>query len=198
MKTKINTKIRLGSLAVVAAALSLGLSAGASADVVGRLRIHVETADKKQPLSGVSIRLADSAGIRPTYLLKTDSHGNAVSPLLENRGWQITGIAETQQNHPADRNGAKADDSGKYDLKTFAPDGLQISITADAVTEVTFSLNPAAHRIVTVSGAGNSLRRLNVSNSYRRDRNFILRYPVTAGNPQDLQRVLQTVPGFSR
>ncbi len=195
MKNTRRVNFRTAPLLAISIALNIGAANGAFADVVGRLKIHVETARTKQPLFGVAVTLQDSAGLRPAVTLKTDARGNAVSPLLENRDWQIIAIVIAP---PAGATDAKPGRAEKLDLKGFAPAARRIGITADTTTTAIIVMDAARHTVAAIEGGGDALRGVEVNNSYRRDRNFLERYPVTAGNPQDLRRVLHTVPRRAR
>ena len=161
--------LRAAAALMAAPALSLFSLTQARADVFGRLRITVRSADTGQPVPGVRVTFHDPTDVRGDFAAVTDAQGLALSPPLENHAWQVT-----------------------EQRVTFETDTRTVPVASDTTTDVEVRL--AKHILCgsrTVILCGN-----NTTASTRRDANFILKFPANAGNPQSLSRVLLTNPGF--
>lgn len=167
----------LAVLALLTSALSA--PAAAHADVVGRLKISVKNAADEKPLANAKIVLKDTASIRPSVTLTTDAAGVVTTPQLEARAWSLAVSAE------------KAD--------TFEAKTQDATVVADTVTEVEVLLEPIKpETTITIRGAKDLIQRSNTTNDSHRDQSFISKIPLTAGNPQSLQKVTQATPGAAQ
>ncbi len=170
--------LRVFGLFVMAAFLSLMAVGRACADVVGRLRFIVKDANDKneKPIMGAKIVLHDTAGVRPDITLTSDAKGNATSPELDNRDWQITTTAENYQ-----------------------PDKQIKTVITDRATDVEVLLEPVGpEKVIKVTAGKETTDKRNTTNETRRDQKFVQTFPATAGNPQNLGSVTRTVPGFAQ
>ena len=97
MRDRYKPILHLLGLFAMTASLCLICGGRACADIVGRLRFIVKDANDKneKPVAGAKIVLHDTADARPDITLTTDAKGNATSPELDNRDWQITTTAKT-------------------------------------------------------------------------------------------------------
>src|ERR1051326_6081795 len=87
---------------VASAIFGLAATGQALADVLGRLKFSVKNAADEKPLPNAKIVLKDSANVRPDITLTTDAQGNANSPELEIRAWQVTTNAEKPDTFQTD------------------------------------------------------------------------------------------------
>ncbi|MCW3099359.1 MAG: hypothetical protein JWL77_4977 [Chthonomonadaceae bacterium] len=201
--------VRFCLFSVLGMSMSIASIHTARADVVGQLRLHVQDAENGKPLAGVQVVLSDTAGIRPTWALTTDKHGDVRSLPLENRGWQIVRILlpeSTSENRqvPANRaNGRKeatkrpSERRTPIDLSPVTPDRRQIRVIEDTTTEAFLSVDVSSRQLTRVAGTGKQVFANQVGNVTRRDQTFLHMFPGTAGNPLSLDGVLQTVPRLS-
>ncbi len=142
------------------------------ADVFGRLSFTVKNADDEKPVAAAKITLHDSAGVRPDICLTTDSCGTVVSPPLEFRAWDVTVEADL-----------------------FQPDNRQVQVAGDTSTAVEVLLEPLKEKVVKITGQKQTITQTQTANVTKRNQTFIQTFPVTLGNPQNLQAVVATVPG---
>ncbi len=178
MRDRYKPILRLSGLVVMAVFFSLMAAGRACADVVGRLRFTVKDANDKneKPIAGAKIVLHDTAGVRPDITLTSDPKGNATSPELDNRDWQITTTAENYQ-----------------------PDKQVKTVITDRVTDVEVLLEPVGpEKVIKITSGKETTDKRNTTNETRRDQKFVKTFPATAGNPQDLGKVTRTVPGFAQ
>lgn len=164
---------RLCRLCLTGAMLLLTFVGAAHADVVGRLHFSVKNAADEKPLTGARIVLKDSANVRPDVVLTTDANGGATTPPLENHAWGITTSAEGFQNDVRD-----------------------VTVVADTTTEVEVLLEPLKEKVITITTTRNLVQPSSTGSIIRRNRDFTLTYPVTAGNPQSLTKAIRANPGF--
>ncbi|BDI29889.1 hypothetical protein CCAX7_19400 [Capsulimonas corticalis] len=168
-----NTPIHATRAWMIGAALCLLTGGAAYGDVVGRLHIVVKDADTEKPAAGADVVLHDTANVRPDITLKTDAAGGAVSPPLENHAWDVTTRADA-----------------------FEADHRTINVAADNTTEVEVLLEPKTEKVIKIKDSRNLLRSSQTSDATERSRDFLNKYPATAGNPQSLPKLLITNPGF--
>ena len=145
----------------------------ARADIVGRLKITVKNAEDEKIISGATVVLKDSAGVRPDITLKTGADGTVTTPPLENRTWTITTSADLQQN-----------------------DARDILVAADVTTEVEVLLEPLKETIVTVTAGRQLVKPANTASAKSRNQAFYQKFPIAAGNEQSLTKALRANPGF--
>jgi len=139
--------------ACAALALLAFASGVANADVVGRLRFTVKNAADEKIVPGATITLKDSAGVRGDVVLKTDTSGVVTSGPLENRVWRVTTTGET-----------------------FQTDGRDVSVIADATTDVEILLEPASEKVIKVTGNRNLIRNSETGSATRRSQAFLNRF----------------------
>ena len=165
---------RLALLSPVAALVAVSAIPArvAHADVFGRLHIVVTHVTDKTPVSGATVTLHDTAGVRPNVVLTTDAQGVADSPPLENRAWQIA-----------------------VDAPQFTSAQITVTVASDTTTDTSIAL-AAADTATTVHVNRNVVSTNQTATSTRRDAAFIDKFPATAGNPQSLRNLLITDPGF--
>ena len=161
--------LRVAAALLAAPALGIFSASAAHADVFGRLRVVVRSAETGLPVRGARVTFHDLTGVRPDVPAVTDAQGAVLSPPLENHAWQVTA-----------------------QLVTFVTDTRSVPVASDTTTDLDVRLVRniiRGYRIVAIHGN-------NTSDSTRRDSNFILKFPANAGNPQSLSRILITNPGF--
>ena len=161
----------LASIILIALMLFVG-ALSSQADVFGRLSFTVKNADDEKPVAGAKITLHDSAGVRADICLTTDSCGAAVSPPLEFRAWDVTVEADL-----------------------FHPESRQVQVVGDTSTAVEVLLEPLQEKVVKITGQKQAVTQTQTANVTKRDQTFVKTFPVTVGNPQNLQAVIATVPG---
>jgi outer membrane receptor protein involved in Fe transport len=148
--------------------LCLMTAGSAHADVFGRLRVTVQSAN--QPVQGASVTFHDTAGVNPDVSVTTGPDGTALSRPLEIRPWRIT----TQ-------------------ISTFNTDIRTVNVAADTTTEVAVALtkliSTGTSRITIITGN-------KTTTSTERPLQFTQTIPATGANPQNFQRLLLTSPGF--
>jgi outer membrane receptor protein involved in Fe transport len=169
----IRTALRVLAVSLLVWAAAAG---HALADVFGRLHFSVKNAADEKPLAKAKIVLKDSANVRPNVTLTTDDKGNATSPPLDTRAWQVTTDAE------------KPD--------TYETDTRPVTVAADTTTEVEILLEPKKEKVFTIKSSRSQVNSGNTSNDTVRNQTFIDTYPVTGSNPQNLGKILTTDPGF--
>ncbi|HZT40964.1 MAG TPA: TonB-dependent receptor [Chthonomonadaceae bacterium] len=167
---------RLLVLVAMIGALGLLTTGMARADVYGRLRFSVKNADDEKPLPNAKIVLHDTAGVRPDITLTTDAQGMAASPQLEVRAWQATTNAE------------KAD--------TFQTDTRQVTVVADTTTDVEILMEPLKEKVIRITGQRSLVNKSQTNNVTQINQQKLQNYPSSGGNPQSMQKVLLTAPGF--
>ena len=178
MKDRYKPVLHLFYVFFMAVTLCVLITGRACADIVGRLRFIVKDANDKneKPVVGAKIVLHDTANVRPDVTLTTDAKGNATSPELDNREWQIT---TTATNYQQDRQ-----------TKT---------VIADRTTDVEILLEPVGpEKVIKITAGKETTDKRNTTDETRRDQAFIKDFPTNAGNPQDLGKVTRTVPGFAQ
>ncbi len=168
-------KPKYGMLPLVAgAATALVCALPARADVVGRLRIVVKNADTEKPVSGATITLRDSANVRPDTVLTPDANtGEVTTDPLENRAFTLS-VAATG-----------------FDVFT-----QNVTVISDVTTDVEVLLEPT-ETTIKITGSRTAPQGRTTTNSTTRDSGFIARFPVAAGNPQQLQGVIAATPGIA-
>ena len=168
-------KPKYGVLPLVAgAATALVCALPARADVVGRLKIVVKNADTEKPVSGATITLKDSANVRPDTVLTPDATtGEATTDPLENRAFIVSVTAAG--------------------FETFTQN---VTVIPDTTTDVDILLEPV-EKTIRITGSRTSPRQRTTTNSTTRDSGFIARFPVAAGNPQQLQGLIAATPGVA-
>ncbi len=168
-------KPKYGVLPLVAAATTaLVCALPARADVVGRLKIVVKNADTEKPVSGATITLRDSANVRPdTVLTPDETTGEVTTDPLENRAFTLSVSA------------------AGFDLFT-----QNVTVISDVTTDIEVLLEPT-EKTITITGQRTSPQQRTTTNSTTRDSGFIARFPVAAGNPQQLQGVIAATPGIA-
>jgi hypothetical protein len=152
-------------------ALPLTMPGIARADIYGRLHVIVTSSASKSPIKAAQITLHDTTNVRADIPLVTDETGTALSPPLENHAWVVT-----------------------TDVVTYKTDTRQVTVVTDTTTDVDVSLEKA-----TISTGSSRLLGNRVStttNATVRTNTFIQKVPATAGNPQQVVRLLSTIPGF--
>ncbi len=145
----------------------------AFADVLGRLQITtIQEADGK-PVPHVLITLHDSAGVVGDQKIETDENGVVLTAPLFSRAWTLT----TEQ------------------LPGLYGDTRTVTVVSDTTTNITISLQTRIRQVAGVThiipNAGSR-----AASDTRRDATFVSKFPANGGNPQNLGRVLSTVPGF--
>ncbi len=168
-------KPKFGLLPLLAGTCTaLIISLPARADVVGRLHIVVRNADTQKPVPGASVTLKDSAGVRGDITLTPDAAtGEVTSDPLENRAFSVSIAAAG-----------------------FSPDARTVVVVADTTTDVIVDLEPA-EKTIRITGDKTALRPRQTVNSTNRSSTFLQKFPVTAGNPQQLQGLLSSTPGIA-
>ena len=144
----------------------------AYADVFGRLSITIKNIDDEAPVAGAKVILHDLGNIRPDIVLTTDKNGEATSPLLENRSWQV--IADADK---------------------FSREKKTIKVVSDSTSSLDLSLEPV-ETTIKVTGTKTLLKRNDTSNATSRGSNFNKAFPVSASSPQQLTGLLLSNPGF--
>ena len=144
----------------------------ARADVFGKLNFSVKNADDERPIAGATVTLHDTAGVRADIRLVTDSCGNAVSPPLDVRAWDVT-----------------------VESDLFQPDDRQALVVGDTSTAIEVLLEPLREKVIKIFGHKQAVTQTQTANVTPRSQTFIQTFPVTVGNPQNLQAVIATVPG---
>ena len=144
------------------------LAGSAYADVFGRLRFTVHDSAGK-PVQGANIVFHDTAGVNPDFNVISSADGTALSPPLEIRPWQIT----TQ-------------------IVTFNTDTRTVTVIADTSTAVNITLT----KRVSISSGTVLVPGNKTATSTDRSLQFNQTIPATGANPQNLQRLLITAPGF--
>jgi len=165
------TSLRPSSVLFVSAS-SLLLASSASADVVGRLHVVVKDGDTEKPVSGATVTLHDSAGVRGDITLTTGATGDVTTDPLENHGFHVTTKASGYEN-----------------------DDQNAVVAADSITEVDVELNPV-EKTINITGQKNLVQKTKTVESTTRNQNFIQTYPVANGNSQSLNGLIMTAPGF--
>ncbi len=168
-------KNRYGLLPLIAGATTaLVCARPAHADVVGRLKIVVKNADTEKPVPGATITLKDSANVRPDATLTPDATtGEFTTDPLENRAFTVSVAAAG--------------------FETFTQN---VIVVADTTTDVEVLLEPV-ETTIRITGNRTSARPRTTTNSTTRDSGFIARFPVAAGNPQQLQGLIAATPGVA-
>lgn len=168
-------KPKSGLLPLIAgASTALIISLPARADVVGRLHIVVKNADTEKAVPGAVVTLKDSAGVRGDITLSPDvGSGEVTTDPLENRAFTVSVSAEG-----------------------FTPDARTVVVVADTTTDVIFDLEPQ-EKTIRITGDKTLLRPRSTTNSTNRTSTFIQKFPVTINNPQQLQGVVASTPGFA-
>ena len=155
-------------------ALSVSLSAAARADVVGRLKIKVLSAESEKPVAGAKIILTDSAGVRAPLTITTGADGVALTPPLENRAWKLTTSADELQK-----------------------DTQTVTVIADATTEVEILMEPLKEKTIKITAERDRIRSGDASSAKALTRESVSTFPLTAGNRQSLTKAIRAVPGFA-
>ena len=168
-------KTRSSLLPLIAGATTaLVCALPAQADVLGRLKIVVKNADTEKPVPGVTITLKDSANVRPDANLTPDATtGEVVTDPLENRAFALSVSAEG-----------------------FDTYNQNVVVVSDTTTEVEVLLEPV-EKTIRITGDRTTARPRKTTNSTTRDSGFLSRFPVAAGNPQQLQGIVATTPGVA-
>ncbi len=164
---------RFLSLLLLSFILISSCSSYVYADVIGALRFVVKNGSDEKPVSGVKIKLKDSANVRPDVVLTTDKDGVATVSQLDARSWQVT-IA-----------------TDNYEV-----DSRQVLVSADTVTDIEILLQPIKEKIIRVTGERKLVHTAETTASTHRDSTFIKTFPANADNKQSLSKVLRGNPGF--
>lgn len=155
-------------------AISVSVASIAHADVVGRLKLKVLSADSEKPLAGAKVLLTDSAGVRSPLTVTTGPDGTVLTPPLENRAWKVTVSAEA-----------------------FQKDTQSIVIMADATTEVEVLLEPLKEKTIKIVTERDRIRTGETTSARSLTSQSIQTFPLTAGNRQSLSKAVRAVPGMA-
>nr|WP_309697370.1 TonB-dependent receptor [Armatimonas sp.] len=168
--------MRLSSMARLGLvlAISVSLSSVAHADVVGRLKIKVLSAESEKPLSGAKILLTDSAGVRAPLTVTTGADGTTLTPPLENRAWKLT-----------------------ISAGEFQKDTQSVTVVADATTDVEILLEPLKEKTIKITAERDRIRSGDASSAKSLSSEMVSIFPLTAGNRQSLTKAIRAVPGFA-
>lgn len=167
---RVSSVARLG----LVLAFSVSLSSVAHADVVGRLKIKVLSAESEKPLAGAKILLTDSAGVRAPLTVTTGADGIALTPPLENRAWKLTTSAGE-----------------------FQKDTQSVTVVADATTDVEVLLEPLKEKTIKITAERDRVRSGETTSAKSLSREAVQTFPLTAGNRQSLTKAVRAVPGLA-
>lgn len=173
MKGRPLLALRVLSLLFSILSLLLLSSRPAFADVYGRLHFSVKNAADEKPIAGAKVTLHDTASVHPDTALTTDAEGSVTSVPLEIRPWSVV-----------------------TEVENFESDTRQVTVVADAVTEVEVLLEPLKEKVIKITGTRELVKKNEPANVKSRNQTFIQKFPVNAGNPQNLGQVLRSNPGF--
>jgi len=143
------------------------------ADVVGRLHITVKNVDTEKPLEGAKITVHDTAGVRADNTLSTAADGTVTTGLLENHTFGL--IAQAPG---------------------FETDTRQIAVVSDTTTDVEILLEPV-EKTIKITGNKNLTQPRTTASTTLLNRLHIEDSPSLNKNPQQLDGLLVTTPGFA-
>jgi len=160
--------------AALSVALVISIAGVAHADVVGRLKLKVLSAETEKPLAGAKILLTDSAGVRAPLTLTTGADGTVTTPPLENRAWKLA-----------------------TSVDAFQKDTQSVTVVADATTDVEILLEPLKEKTIKITAERDRIRTGDASVVKALPRETLSTFPLTAGNRQSLTKAIRAVPGFA-
>lgn len=139
----------------------------------GRLRFIVLHAETRLPIQGAQVVLADPLGIlNEIPLPPTDAEGVTTTEAVEARGWRASVTA-----------------------LTYAPHTQAVAVIADETTDVTVEMRPSGRIIDEYTGRVLIINPRQTTTVYRRDPEFLRRFPILGANRFNLAGALRSIPG---